>query len=56
MHRYQVMKMEMDEEFYHKMGYIHFGQFEIFAFVAVDITENNKKICDTFDHNFKTIP
>ena len=37
MHRYQVMKMEMDEEFYRKTGYINFCQCEIFAFEAVDI-------------------
>ena len=50
------------EEFHRKTGYIHFCQFEIFAIEAAEIKvkkkgkENNKKICDTFDHNFKNIP
>ena len=35
------------------MGYIHFCQYEIFAIKATLI--NNKKINDTFDHNFKNI-
>ena len=32
---------------------IHFYQFEIFA---IKFSENNKKICHMFHHNFKNIP
>ena len=43
------------EEF-HPFCYIHFGQFEILRFKLLKYEENNKKICNTFDHNFKIIP
>ena len=46
------------EEFHRKTRYIHFGQFEIFEIFQklLKYKENNKKICNTFDHNFKNIP
>ena len=45
------------EEFHRKTRYIHFGQFvRYLRFKLLKYKENNKKICNTFDHNFKNIP
>ena len=45
------------EEFHRKTRYIHCGQFEIYLrFKLLKYKEDNKKICNTFDHNFKNIP
>ena len=34
---------------------IHFSHFEIIAIELLKFKENNKKICNTFDHNFSFI-
>ena len=44
-----MLCIKLNEEFHRKKSYIHFGQFEKFK-------ENNKKMCNTFYHNFKNIP
>ena len=44
------------EEFHRKTRYIHFGHLRYLRFKLLKYKENNKKICNTFDHNFKNIP
>ena len=53
----QIQTTWTNKKFHCKAGYIYFCKFEIFAIEAAEIIkEYNKKICDTFDHNFKNIP